>query len=152
MGSQVHLEADGLLNLEDNNVKFNPKPVIEYLMYDLQAVCCKNFEKLSLHLSLKCENKNCNNNYFIASSHIKCANKYIGQDNKAYFNLAPIDLYMESFTVEDVWVQNLWSENITCLYSVENFDNPPIEVPLIDWNEVDELKIKNKIKTLIVLS
>jgi hypothetical protein len=153
-GKQINLEADGFLGVKTNKIFFKIRDKTTFFYNDPHGKSASNFEKLCLHMALKCNNEACTNNYFLCSSLLKCLPRGFEQSfvKQPSFEIAPFQLYMESFTVGDVWIQNLWSENITCLYSVENYDHEPIEIKLIDWSKMSIEKIKNKIKTLVILS
>jgi hypothetical protein len=153
-GKQINVEADGFLLLQTNKLFFKIRDEDIFVCQDPHKTSVENFEKLSLHLSLKCENLNCDHNYFICSSLLKCSNKHYEKMDivRPVFEIMPFNLFMESFTMGDVWVQNLWDKSLTYLYSIEKYEDNPIEIPLIDWSKMNSDKIRNKIKTLVILS
>ena len=147
-GAQINIEADCLLGLDSNHIRFDirDKSRGHYSPYTKSA---NNFEKLSLHMTLKCNNKECHHHYVICSKPLTCIPN---KQEHPVFEIAPFQLYMESFVIEGSWIQNLWIEDVTCIYSVKNHDDEPIEIPIIDWSKLDPNKIRNKVKTLVTFS
>lgn len=152
-GGNLEMTGKAGVGLKTNKIFFN---IDNYhgKVYDVHSKAVSVFEKFSLTLNFRCNNKSCNFKYFICSSSLKCINNTYNQMSiqQPMFEIAPYDLYMESFVYNEMWIQNLWSDNITCIYSVEKYDDPPIEVPLIDWSGMNYNKIVNKIATLITFS
>jgi len=107
------------------------------------------FNKLYMHLSLKCSNVECLYNYILCSSILEIEPSKI--INTA-IDILPFQLYMESFTFENYWIQNLWKENTTCVYLLDDEKSIPIELPIIDWSQYNISEINNKITTFLMFS
>lgn len=155
--ANVRIELHSILQLLTSQIIFDLRGMIQVFSHkkeEIAEICKRNFENLHLHLALKCESKNCKHNYVICSSPLKCLNvpMYAGMLTHPIFNIAPLTVYMESFVINDSWVQNLWQDETTNIYSVENENNDPIEIPIIDWKDMDLDKIQSKLKTLLTFS
>lgn len=150
-GSQIYMKATAFVGLKNNRISFEFEDFIIY--GDVYNKAVSNFEKLNLHLALKCENKECASNYFICSDLLRCGKRHLELDRvNSTFEIEPFKLYMESFVIDDIWIQNLWNENKTCIYSIEKYENDPIEIDLIDWSEMNYNKIISKIQTIVTFS
>lgn len=107
------------------------------------------FSKLYLHLSLKCCNVECLYNYILCSSILEIEPSKIINTG---IDILPFQLYMESFTFENYWIQNLWKEQTTCIYLLDDEKSIPIELPITDWSQYDLSEINNKITTFLMFS
>jgi hypothetical protein len=61
-------------------------------------------------------------------------------------------MYMESFTVNDFWVQNNIMKNKLYIFIKNNPDADPIEFDRIDFDNLDKTKIIKKIMTIVSFS
>jgi hypothetical protein len=108
------------------------------------------FEKLLPHLEIYCSNRTCKSKhqYYLCSESFSISD----QLTDGGYNIKNICLYMESFTINNFWVQNNWSKRKTNIFIKNKINTEPIEFDLLDFNNMNDDRILKKILTLISFS
>lgn len=108
------------------------------------------FENLNPHVELYCSNRKCKMKYTLCGSMLK--SDKVG-DEISIFKIRPFYLYMETFELDNLWIQNDWSTHALNIYIKNKIDTAPIKYPeLLDLQEMGKDKIITRIKTLVTYS
>jgi hypothetical protein len=143
------IEADATIDIITNALQFKLISPIDLEQYALDYMVAKTaFENLKPHIELYCPNKKCKLKYHICSNIFAM---YAG-DKVGTFIIKPLSLYMESFVVDKLWVQNDWTNNSTNIYSIDKANADPIRTSFIDLESMSKEKILTRIKTLVTFS
>ncbi len=113
---------------------------------DRQRLAQQVFENLGPHVELYCPNRKCKMKYHICSDIFKLMR------DEDQLKIKSIRLYMESFVLPKLWIQNDWIFSSTNIYSTVNLDADPLRTPLLDLESLGKIKIINRINTLVTFS
>lgn len=113
-------------------------------------VAIESFKKISPHLEAYCSNRQCKAQHkYCISTEVFLIDKYL-ITNK--FKIRPFHVYMESFNVKNLWVQNdLYNQKL----NIFNRDKPevnPLKFDIINFKELEKDKIINKILMMSIFS
>ena len=97
----------------------------------------------SLKSLLDNNNKLCHMNYYLCSSILKC-NRNL--DHK----IKPINTCFEACNVNKYWIQNDFFARKTSIYSTNNININPIIIPILNFDDFTETKLKSRILTTVI--
>lgn len=144
------LESDVEIDVKTNIVRFDSPSRKDRSTKSLDYYYIEQtFENLGPHVELYCSSKSCGLNYCISSDHFKCESI---EDDPSSWRIRNVRLYMESFVVDKLWVQNDFIFNSTNIYPQANPDCDPIRAKLINLEGMSKDKIITRIKTLVTFS
>lgn len=144
------IDADADIDIATNALEFKLISPVNLEQYALDYMVAKTaFENLKPHVELYCPNKKCKMKYHLCSNIFTMigAGRHLGS-----FTIKPLSLYMESFVVDKLWVQNDWTNSSTNIYSIANSNADPIRTSIIDLESMNKEKIITRIKTLVTFS
>jgi hypothetical protein len=100
------------------------------------------------HMKLACPNKKCKMKYSIQSDVFRLD----PTPDPSTYKIRPIILYMESFYLDRLWIQNEWLKNRMFIYSQTNINADSIKADLLNLEDMGQDKIVNRIRTLVTFS
>ena len=125
-------------HLSNDILKTNNSIILRYL---------DTLINMKTHIELQCNNKKCKMNYYMASDQFQ----YKIENDNIY--IKPITLYMECFIINKFWVNSNYLNKSTVIIPINNSKiGESITFPIIDFNNLNQENIFNKIKTLVVFS
>lgn len=140
---KVEIQSSSKKLIEDCSINISTNELISSNIIRASDLRC-----LGPHVELQCRNKQCKYNYYVSSSILSF--KLLEDESKRYVNQIIID--MECFNIPKLWIQNDRISNLTRIFSTKEPDIPPIEIPLILFDEIEKDKLINKIKTVVNFS
>jgi len=105
------------------------------------------FNNIYPHIEFYCSNKKCKNNAYYIYSNIFDFEKI--DFNK--FKLKYFEKYIEYFSIDEYCVQNDFKDKKTLIYDRSNY-NLLFKSEFIDFSKMTEDRMKNKIKSIMILS
>lgn len=156
--NSFELDAEIELDIKTNVLKFfipNMKEADFTKVLDYW-VAQQVFENLGPHVELYCSNRKCKMKYHICTDTFKLTRQGLPEElateNSNAFKIKYVRLYMESFVLSQLWVQNDWLYNSTNIFPKNNPNAEPIKTGLLDLESMSTDKIINRIKTLVTFS
>ena len=136
---------EGVIDANSNILRFN-LGVNKSLTHELLL---ESFKKISPHLELYCSNRGCkaNHRYYLATD-VFLFDKL--PDNA--FKIRHCNLYMEAFTIKNLWVQNDWTNKYLNIFNKDNPELAPLKYSNIVFDNLDKDKIVNKIMMMATFS
>jgi len=135
--SFLSLKTKCSIDIETNDIVFNP--ISENLTY---TEIIDIFESFKPHIEIICNNKLCHMNYYLCSSILKC-NRNL--DHK----IKPMNICFEACNVNKFWIQNDFFKRKTSIYSTNNININPIIIPILNFNDFTETKLRSRILTTV---
>jgi len=144
------LAASTSVDINTNILNFNLTTPVALNGYGIEYMMAKTvFENHKPHIELYCPNKKCKMKYGIQSDVFRIDRL---DDSLSRFKIRPFILYMESFVLDKLWVQNDWINTCTYIYAQNNLNIEPIKVDLLNLEEMGKEKIINRVRTLVTFS
>jgi hypothetical protein len=122
-----NIEANTNIDINLNTISFNIIQESPTVFID-QYIAKTAFLDLSPYIDLACHNKLCKKQYYLASNVLK-----IYESNNRNWQLQPLKLFIESFKVNNLLVQNDWIREETNIYSLTS--NNSIKIPFLDFTQ-----------------
>ena len=139
------IAAKGQLDINTNVLTFtSDKEDATFLVADVRPLDA--FSKMKPHMELYCPNKKCKMKYTISSDVFVFTNS---NSPGSSWKINTPSVWMETFIIGNLWVQNDWVYSKTNIYSRNNPDANPITVDLIDFESMSKEKLLTRIKTLV---
>lgn len=113
-----------------------------------QLLAGSTLRDFDVHLELYCSNKNCRMRYYLSSDILT----FHFHDSKLFWVISPVQLFLESFRLNDLIINNDHSSQTTYIYSKGDDYTSPIKLPLIDFNLFGPDKLLNRIQTLVIFN
>ena len=108
------------------------------------------FLGLKPHMQLYCASKACGREYAISSGVFTL--QRLHGDRAFAWTVNRFRVWMETFVLDNLWVQNDWIRGTTNIYSRSNPNADAITVPLIDFESMTSTKLLTRVKTLVTFS
>jgi hypothetical protein len=144
------LAADVSINSQNNIVTFALTTPVVLEQYATDYMMAKTvFESMKPYIELYCSSRKCKMKYRLCSDIFACL-KIEGVYSS--FKIRPFPVYMESFVIEDFWIQNDWTTGLTNIYNKLKTECEPIRTNIINLETMGKDKIINRIKTLVTFS
>jgi hypothetical protein len=144
------LEANVEIDIRTNLVKFD---LLNKEDRSTEILDCflvqETFENLGPHIELYCPSRSCGLNYCISSDNFRCDSV---PNEPSVWKIRSVRLYMESFVVDNLWVQNDWIFNSTNIYLRDNANTEPLRTKIMNLEGMGRDKIITRIKTLVTFS
>lgn len=139
--SPVEGVIDPVTNILNFNLGFNQNITTDLLI--------ESFKKVSPHLELYCSNRNCkaNHRYYLATD-VFLFDKLSNND----FSIRHCNLYMEAFTIKNLWIQNDWVNKSLNIFNKDNPELSALKYNNIVFDNLDKDKIINKIMMMATFS
>jgi hypothetical protein len=138
------VKADATIDIRTNALTFvlakGDTPSID------SATVRSTFSEMLPHIQLYCSTRKCRYQYTVASDII-----HYDQIDTGWI-IKPLDLYYESFVVDNLWVQNDYTKHKMNIYSRIRVDAEPITSKLLDLQAMGKHRVLNRVKTLVVFS
>jgi len=135
------------INLNINSkITFTIPDYTEDFDYVLIKTC---FADHKPHLELYCSNKICKMRYVLSSDLLHCSNYF---DELNYDTIKPFNVYMESFIVDKMWIQNDWINSTTNIYVKNNMEIEPLKTKILDLNKMNKEKVINRIRNIVTFT
>lgn len=142
INADVFIDADKNVVLFDNFTNGELPAIDEYVVR-------QTFEDYRPHIELYCPSKSCGLNYHISSYWFKLVkvHKVMGA-----WSIQPFGLYLEGVRIRNYVVHNYANDKNTHIYSRNNEDAQPLEVPLVDFSTMSKEKLITRIQTIVTFS
>ena len=142
INADVFIDASKNVVLFDNFTNGELPAIDEHLVK-------QTFEDYRPHVELYCPSKSCGLNYHVSGFWFKLVKLH---RVKGAWTIQPFGLYLEGVRVRNYVVHNYASEKTTHIYSRNNEDAHPLEVPLVDFSTMSKEKLTTRIQTLVTFS
>lgn len=130
------------IDIHTNILQFS---ILDIEEYELAKTVFADYKP---HVKLYCPSKKCKMKYNISSDVFR----YDYTSEPSQLKVRPFMLYMESFVLDRLWIQNDWINNYMNIYSQVHFNAAPIRADLLDLEEMGKEKIINRVRTLVTFS
>lgn len=154
-----HTNATWQVNAQISiDTKYNQMTLhlIEPLQHELSTesvdhlIAQKVFEDIYPYVEIYCPNRKCKMKYTLYSDLFKFDRL---DDNIFTFKIKPFFLYMETFEIDNLWIQNDWLVHSLNIYSKNKTGVLPIQYSeVLNLKEMGKDKIITRIKTLVTYS
>lgn len=114
-----------------------------------EHVVKQTFEDYRPHVELYCPSKKCGLNYHLAGQPLRLKKVH---PVAGMWTIQPFALYVEGVRVKNYVVHNDWHNKRTSIYSRNNEEARPIQVPLVDFTTMDKQKLITRIQTIVTFS
>lgn len=144
------IKADGTLDIVNNILSFKEAlgshtPAID------QYMAQQAFTGMQPYIALSCNNYSCKNRYSLSSYSLSVMESYPNVPAHQWI-ISPLKLFLESFRVGHLIVQNNWISQTTHIHSFINENTVPLKVPFMDFESMDKEKLLTRVKTLVTFS
>ena len=131
------IKANCVINTENNEISFT---TIDSFNDYVNRTTELAFESIYPHIELYCPNKKCKYGYYLSSAPFSILYPK---------TLYPTRIYMEVFQTDYNFIENDWTREELCIYSLDNEYAIPIKSSMIDFNLSKPEQILNRVSMLI---
>lgn len=130
-----------MINCSRNTIYFSSKNKEIDERMSLQA-----FKNIMPHLEAYCNKRRCKskNDYCVTTNVFD-----ISQSIDKEYKIENVDVHMESFSLEDMWVQNDWISRKLNIFKKHDYESEPLSFNVVNLHSLGEDKISNRIITMI---
>lgn len=141
--------VEGSIDATTNIITFKLDYNVGYDVNYTTKLALESFRKISPHLESYCSNRQCKKDYrYYLSTDIFLFDTLPSKQIK----IRPFNLYMEAFNINNLWVQNDWTNDCLNIFNKDNTALTPLKYSYVNLQKLDKERIINKIMMMATFS